>query len=525
MGIDEKSFFNETNSIVNHELLIFLRYGLRLLKPGRGDTLALISRLVASAYNYFNVEATFEEKAGLAKQLLNEYEQSLHTSHQANKLYHPPFIVKNKHELVITQQNVAKAAKAFTIIHTRLMDLIDVNRTSKMSYQQFSVYLKPLVAQCLRHGEVNLNGVEQLVLESMLLDEMIGFGPLEPLLADPSVNDILVNAPDKVYVERNGYLELSATTFRSTAHIMHTIHQIVSRAGRRIDANRPYVNVKLENGTRINAVIPPIVLGSPTISIRKFSERPIYLEHMVMNQNISAEMAIFLSLAVKCRLNILISGGTGSGKTTLLNAMSDSIDEAERIITIEDIAELRLNKEHVVRLETRNTNIEGGGTINERELVINALRMRPDRLILGEVRGPEAFDMLQAMNTGHEGSMSTIHANKVEDVSFRFADMLAMANVGFTVQSSLQQIHSAINLIVHTSRLLDGVRRVVKISELVGVHEGDIQLQHLFEFQYHVNEENNKIDGSFVQHKVTPRFMEKATHFGLDKHLKALFRL
>ena len=525
MGFDEKNFLNETNSIVNNEVLSFLRYELRLLKPGRGDAQLLISRLVDSAYKYFNAQTTAEEKAWLSGQLLNEYQKNIAAVRPHNKLYHPPFIVKNNPDLVITEQNVAKAAKAFTVIHIRLMDLIDVNRTSKMSHQQFSTYLKPLVTQCLRHSEVNLNAVEQLVLETMLLDEMIGFGPLEPLLADPSVNDILVNAPDKVYVERNGYLERSATAFRGTEHILHTIHQIVSRAGRRIDGSRPYVNVKLEDGTRINAVIPPIVLGSPTLSIRKFSERPIYLENMVINQNLSAEMAMFLNLAVKCRLNILISGGTGSGKTTLLNAMSDAIDEEERIITIEDIAELRLNKEHVVRLETRNANIEGGGTISERELVINALRMRPDRLILGEVRGPEAFDMLQAMNTGHEGSMSTIHANRVEDVPFRFADMLAMANVGFTVQSSLQQINSAINLIVHTSRLLDGVRRVVKISELVGVHEGEIQLQNLFEFQYHVNEEDNKIEGAYVQNRVTPLFLSKAAHFGLDKHLKVLFRL
>lgn len=525
MGFDEKGLLNETNFIANNDVLSFLRYELRLLKPGRGDTHSLISRLVDSAYQYFDVQTTAEEKTWLTKQLLHEYQQSISTVRHSNKLYHPPFIVKNQPELVVSQQNVAKAAKAFTVIYIRLMDLIDVNRTSKMNHHQFSVYLKPLVTQCLRHSDVNLNAVEQLVLETMLLDEMIGFGPLEPLLADPSVNDILVNAPDKVYVERNGYLEHSATAFRGTDHIMHTIHQIVSRAGRRIDGSRPYVNVKLEDGTRINAVIPPIVLDSPTLSIRKFSESPIYLENMVINQNISAEMAMLLSLAVKCRLNILISGGTGSGKTTLLNAMSDSIDETERIITIEDIAELRLNKEHVVRLETRSANSEGGGAISERELVINALRMRPDRLILGEVRGPEAFDMLQAMNTGHEGSMSTIHANRVEDVPFRFADMLAMANVGFTVQSSLQQIHSAINLIVHTSRLLDGVRRVMKISELVSIHDGEIKFQNLFEFQYRVNEENNKIEGSFVQNKVTPLFMEKAAHFGLDKHLKVLFRL
>lgn len=510
---------------MHNEIMHFLRYELRLLKPGRSNAHLLIAHLVESAYQHFNVSASAEEKNRLTQQLLPEYQQGLSSIRPPSKRYHPPFIIKNNPELSVSAANVATASKAFTVIHHRLMDLIDVNRTVNMNRHQFSIYLTPLIAQCLRHGKVNLNAVEQLVLETMLLDEILGFGPLEPLLADPTINDILVNAPDKIYVERNGYLERAATTFRDIEHLLHTIHLIVARAGRRIDGSHPYVNVKLADGTRINAIIPPIVLGSPTLSIRKFSKQPIYLETMVMNQNLSAEMAMFLNIAVKCRLNILISGGTGSGKTTLLNAMSDAIAETERIITIEDIAELRLNKEHVVRLETRNANIEGGGSVSERELLINALRMRPDRLIIGEVRGPEAFDMLQAMNTGHEGSMSTIHANRVEDVPFRFADMLAMANVGFTVQSSLQQIKSAIDLIVHTSRLLDGVRRIVKISELASVKKGEIHLQTLFEFQYQVNEQNNVIEGTYVQNKVSPLFMSKAANFGLDQHLKALFRL
>jgi Flp pilus assembly CpaF family ATPase len=462
MSSDEKGVLHESNSIIHKEVLHFLRYELRLLKPGRGNAHLLIAHLVDSAYQHFNLSVSPEEKSQLVKQLLPEYQQGLSSIRPPSKRYHPPFIIKANPELHVSAQNVAKAAKAFSIIHHQLMDLLDVNRTVKMNRQQFSTYLSPLIGQCLRHGNVSLNAVEQLVLEVMLLDEMLGFGPLEPLLTDPTVNDILVNAPDKIYVERNGYLERSAIAFRDIDHLLHTIHLIVARAGRRIDGSHPYVNVKLEDGTRINAIIPPIVLGSPTLSIRKFSKQPIYLETMVMHQNLSAEMAMFLNIAVKCRLNILISGGTGSGKTTLLNAMSDAIAETERIITIEDIAELRLNKEHVVRLETRNANIEGGGSVSERELLINALRMRPDRLIIGEVRGSEAFDMF---------------------------------------------------------------RRIIKISELAAVKKGEVQFQNLFEFQYQINEQTNIVEGTYVQNKVTPLFMSKAANFGLDQHLKALFRL
>lgn len=507
----------------NEELFNFVLYELQLLKPAKDARLiSLVHYLLELSCKQFTRKISAAEKESLSALLIKAY--------QTPKLgmknsYHPPFILKDNPERIISQQSISNAAKTFNLIYFPLMELIDLSHTVKMNRQQFSIYLKPLIIQCLHNHSIYLNAIELLVLETMLLDEMLGFGPLEPLLADPTVNDVLVNAPDQIYVERNGCLERTATRFRDTEHIMHIIQQIVSRAGRRIDAHRPYVNVKLDNGTRVNAVIPPVVLDSPTLSIRKFSEKPIYLDMMVENQNLSPEMAIFLNIAVKCRVNILISGGTGSGKTTLLNAMSDAIDDSERIITIEDVAELRLNKEHVVRLETRSANIEGGGSITERELVINALRMRPDRLIVGEVRGAEVFDMLQAMNTGHEGSMSTIHANRVEDVPFRFADMLAMANVGFTIQSSLQQIKPAINLIVHTSRLLDGLRRIVQISEITELQEGTLQFQNLFEFQYSYNEKENKIEGCFKQNKVVPLLMHKAVQFGLDKQLKILFRL
>ena len=378
--------------------------------------------------------------------------------------------------------------------------------------------------QCLAKKKLYLNSLEQQVLEELLLDEMVGFGPLEPLLADQSVTDILVNGPDKVFVERNGHLEKAITVFKDENHILHIIHQILARTNRRIDIANPCVNIKLTDGTRINIIIPPIALDSPTISIRKFSEKPIKLEHMVQQGNLSVEIMFFLLIAIQSRLNIIISGGTGSGKTTLLNTLAHTIQDNERIITIEDVAELRLNKEHVVRLETRNMTLENAGAITERDLLINALRMRPDRIILGEVRGKEVFDMLQAMNTGHDGSLSTIHANGADEVVFRLTDMLAMGNVGLSDRSSLQQIKSAVDLIVHISRFVDGKRRVVQISEMIDLVDGNIKLQHLFTFDYRLNEEN-KIIGDFKRHPVTPLCLTKAKHYGLDNLLRSLFEV
>jgi pilus assembly protein CpaF len=494
-----------------------------LLERQVAITPELIKKLILSTLVHFDAHINAEDVRRVEEQLIQ------HLPSPTEKLtegeyYHPPFAVKDQSVMNASEQVMTKAQKTLEHIRESLFEqYLDINLIASMTHPQIAAHLKPLVKQCLVDQKLYLNSVELQVLETLLLNDMVGFGPLEPLLADPSVTDILVNAPDKVYVERHGSLQPASTTFKNQHHILHIIHQILAKTGRRIDSTHPYVNVKLANGTRVNAIIPPIALDSPSISIRKFSEQPLYLENMVLHDNLSMEMMLFLMIAVHSRLNILISGGTGAGKTTLLNALAHTISDNERIITIEDVAELRLNKEHVVRLETRNVNLEGAGKVSEQDLLINALRMRPDRIILGEVRGKEAFDMLQAMNTGHDGSMSTLHANGTDEVPSRLIDMLTMANSGASSHSCLKQIKTAIDLIVHTARFMDGRRRVVQISELLDVVDNDLKLQHLFSFDYRLNE-HNKISGTFTRHAVTPRCLKKTQHAGLDELVLALFK-
>jgi pilus assembly protein CpaF len=361
--------------------------------------------------------------------------------------------------------------------------------------------------------------LEEAALAAELTDDMVGLGPLEPLLQDDTVTDILVNGPSDVYVERQGKLEKTPARFRDTQHVVNIAQRIASAIGRRIDEASPMVDARLADGSRVNIVLPPLVLNGGTISIRKFPKQNITLEQMVRQENLSAAMAQFLDIAARCRINILISGGTGSGKTTLLNAVSRHIDSAERIITIEDAVELRLQQPHVVQMETRPPNIEGVGHIPQRELVRNALRMRPDRIIVGEVRGNEAFDMLQAMNTGHDGSMSTIHANSPRDALFRLENMVLMASGNLPLRALRAQIASAINLIVQVERMRDGIRRIVQICEISGMEGEIVSTRDIFTFQYQGENRDNRIEGAYEASRLRPDLAGKAAQHGLEKQL------
>jgi pilus assembly protein CpaF len=352
-----------------------------------------------------------------------------------------------------------------------------------------------------------------------ILDELFGLGPLEPLLADNTISDILVNGANNVYVERYGKLERTGIRFDDNAHLSRIIDRIVTRVGRRIDESSPMVDARLQDGSRVNAIIPPLSLQGPVLSIRRFGKIPLAGEDLVRNKTLTEPMLLLLRQVVKGKLNVLVSGGTGAGKTTLLNVLSAAIPEDERIITIEDAAELQLNQDHVVRLETRPPNLEGKGAIKQRQLVINALRMRPDRIIVGEVRGEEAIDMLQAMNTGHEGSLTTIHANTPRDALSRLETMVSMANLNLPEKAARQQIASAINVIVQVSRLPDGSRKIMSVSEVTGMEASVVTIQELFVFERQGYDEKNKVKGRFRPTGIAPKFGEKLLGAGIQLHL------
>ena len=400
-----------------------------------------------------------------------------------------------------------------------LMDRVELDKASTLAREELTAQIGDLVRELLDEFKVQLNRAEHEQLVGVLLDEMVGLGPLEPLLADESINDIMVNGPDQVYVERNGKLELTETRFRDNGHVLNIAQRIVSKIGRRIDETSPLVDARLADGSRVNIIIPPLAIDGATISIRKFAKQTITLDKMAEQNNISPSMAVVLKVAARCGLNILISGGTGSGKTTLLNALSQVIDHGERIVTIEDAAELQLQQPHVVRLETRPANLEGKGEINMRDLVKNALRMRPDRIILGEVRGGEAVDMLQAMNTGHDGSLGTIHANRPREAMTRLENMVAMAGLHLPASAVRTQIAAALDMIVQIERMRDGKRRITQIMELVGM-DGDVVLtQEIFKFHIDGEDSEGNIAGQFRYTGVPPQFRERARYFGLEQTL------
>jgi pilus assembly protein CpaF len=403
-------------------------------------------------------------------------------------------------------------------IHDRLLDLMDLSLIETLDPRLLKSELRGLLEGILNENgydlPLNLSERERLIAE--IQDEVLGLGPLEPFLQDPTVSDILVNTYKTIYLERFGKLELTDARFKDDAHLMKIIDKIVSSVGRRIDESSPLVDARLADGSRVNAIIPPLSLEGPMLSIRRFAVNALELEDLIDFKTLIPEIAELLRGIIRVKCNVVISGGTGSGKTTLLNVLSRFIPENERIITIEDAAELQLKQEHVVRLETRPPNIEGKGEITQRDLVINSLRMRPDRIIVGEVRGKEAFDMLQAMNTGHEGSLTTIHANSPRDALMRLETMVAMANFDIPSEFLRRYISSAIDVVIHVARLTDGTRKVTSLQEITGMEGSVITLQEVFSFKQRTIDPEGRIRGRFLFHGVRPRFTEKFDALGIS---------
>ncbi|PLY41337.1 pilus assembly protein CpaF [Janthinobacterium sp. ROICE36] len=400
-------------------------------------------------------------------------------------------------------------------IHALLLERVDLESMQRLTQEQIRDELRSLVERLLDEEAVVINDAERKNLTRDIRNEMLGFGPLETLLSDPTVSDILVNGHKQVYVERRGKLELTDVVFNDDAHLMKIIDKIVSRVGRRIDESSPMVDARLPDGSRVNAIIPPLAIDGPVMSIRRFSVDPLRLADLVAYTSMTAEMAEVLQGLGKAKMNILISGGTGSGKTTMLNVISGFIGHTERIVTVEDAAELQLQQPHVVRLETRPPNIEGKGEVSQRALVRNALRMRPDRIILGEVRGAEALDMLGAMNTGHEGSMATIHANTPRDAITRLENMISMAAANLPSKAIRQQISSAISVVVQVSRLIDGKRKVTSIQEITGMEGDVITMQEIFSFKQTGVGESGAVVGYFSASGIRPHFLERLKSFGI----------
>jgi pilus assembly protein CpaF len=400
-------------------------------------------------------------------------------------------------------------------LHERVIDLVDMNAIGKMSQEAVTEQLTKLIDQLLQQESVTLNQRERVQITQDVLHEVQGLGPLEPLLADATINDILVNGHKRVFIERFGRLELTPIRFKDDAHLKKIIEKIVSRIGRRIDESVPMVDARLADGSRVNAIIPPLSIDGPSLSIRKFSKDPLQLHHLVEKRSLTPEIGELMKAIVQARLNVLISGGTGTGKTTMLNILSGFIPNDERIVTIEDAAELQLRQEHVVRLETRPANIEGKGEIAQRELVKNALRMRPDRIIVGEVRGAESLDMLQAMNTGHDGSLTTVHANSCRDALTRIETLVSMAGFNLAPKAMRHYISSAVDVIIQIARLSDGTRKVISVQEVVGM-EGDlITLQELFVFQQTGLDDNRIVKGRYKATGVRPKFAERLAAKGI----------
>jgi pilus assembly protein CpaF len=394
-------------------------------------------------------------------------------------------------------------------LHRTLLSKMDLEKLSTVNNGKAVQTVSLLIQDIMAKEKVPLSAIEKDKLQTDLIDEIFGLGPLEPLLKDHTISDILVNHRNLVYIERRGKLEKVNVRFRDDAHLMQIIDRIVARVGRRVDESSPMVDARLMDGSRVNAIIPPLALDGPSLSIRRFGTSPLTADQLLETQSISPEILEVLKAAVRARISILISGGTGAGKTTFLNMLSKYIPESERLVTIEDAAELQLQQENVVRLETRPPNVEGKGAVRQRQLLINCLRMRPDRIIVGEVRGDEAFDMLQAMNTGHEGSMTTIHANTCRDALSRLESMVAMSNLSLPDKAVRQQIASAIGIVVQISRMSDGTRRVVSVSEITGMDQEVISMQEIFTFAKKGIGPNGKVVGSFQPTRIRPKFTDR----------------
>jgi pilus assembly protein CpaF len=404
-----------------------------------------------------------------------------------------------------------------TKLWSLVMDQVDPTLAAELPGERLRAELERLIHQIADKHRIELSAREQTALARDIADDMVGLGPLEPLLADETITDIMVNGPYSVFVEARGKLQKSDVRFRDAAHAATIAQKIAAAVGRRVDESSPMVDARLADGSRVNIVLPPLALDGPSISIRKFARKRIDFARMVEFGSLTAPVARLLEIAARCRLNILISGGTGSGKTTLLNALSRLIDNGERIVTIEDAAELQLQQPHVVRLETRPANLEGKGEITQRDLVKNALRMRPDRIILGEVRGPEAFDMLQAMNTGHDGSLGTLHANSSRDALIRVENMVQMGSFGLPVKAIRTQIASALDLILQIERMRDGTRRIIQVTEVRGLEGEIITMNDLVSFEYEGEDSQGRIRGRYRAAGIRPGFVPRLEYFGLDR--------
>jgi pilus assembly protein CpaF len=394
-------------------------------------------------------------------------------------------------------------------LHRKILDRLDLEKLGRTTGDSAREEVLILIRSSVNSEAVPLSFAEREQLSREILDEIFGLGPLEPLLKDPTISDILVNRFDRVYVERAGKLEITGLSFKDNQHLMQIIDRIVSRIGRRVDESSPMVDARLQDGSRVNAIIPPLALDGACLSIRRFGRDPITARNMLDNKTLTEPMLELLSAMVKGRLNLLISGGTGAGKTTVLNVLSGYIPNSERIVTIEDAAELQLKQEHVVRLETRPPNIEGKGSVRMRQLVINSLRMRPDRIVVGEVRGEEAFDMLQAMNTGHEGSLTTVHANSPRDALSRIENMVSMANLNIPERAIRHQVANAVHAVVQVARLSDGSRKILTVAEVTGMDGDMITLQDVFVFERTGVDESGKVRGAFRATGQPPQFAER----------------
>jgi pilus assembly protein CpaF len=399
-------------------------------------------------------------------------------------------------------------------LHRKILDRLDLEKLGRTTGDSAREEVLILIRSSVNSEAVPLSFAEREQLSREILDEIFGLGPLEPLLKDPTISDILVNRFDRVYVERGGKLEITGLSFKDNQHLMQIIDRIVSRIGRRVDESSPMVDARLQDGSRVNAIIPPLALDGACLSIRRFGRDPVTARNMLDNKTLTEPMLELLSAMVKGRLNLIISGGTGAGKTTVLNVLSGYIPNSERIVTIEDAAELQLKQEHVVRLETRPPNIEGKGSVRMRQLVINSLRMRPDRIVVGEVRGEEAFDMLQAMNTGHEGSLTTVHANSPRDALARIENMVSMANLNIPERAIRHQIANAVHAVVQVARLSDGTRKVITVSEVTGMDGDMITLQDIFMFERIGIDESGKVRGVFRSTGQPPQFAERLATAG-----------
>ena len=403
-----------------------------------------------------------------------------------------------------------------TRIHRRLIESLDLSNINLIETEILRKEIVKILEGLIAEEKVPLSYAERESLITDIQHETFGLGPLEPLLSDPDIDDILVNRYDQVYIEKFGKLQKVDMVFRDDNHLLQIIDRIVSKIGRRVDESSPYVDARLPDGSRVNAIIPPLALDGPVLSIRRFGVTPLKMSDVINFGTLNKNMALILESCVKAKLNILISGGTGCGKTTLLNILSEFIPASERIVTIEDSAELRLKQDHVVRLETRPPNIEGKGAVTQRDLLRNTLRMRPDRIIVGEVRGGEALDMLQAMNTGHDGSLSTIHANTPRDSLARLETMVLMAGMDLPERAIKEQVASAINVVIQIARLPDGVRKITNISEITGMEGPTVVMQDIFEFDRRGVSKDGKVLGEFVPTGVRPRFMDRLKMFGID---------